>query len=211
MKLYIYAHCPFCIKTRMIFGFKNISVDLVVLMNDDEVTPKKMINKKMLPILMRQDGRYMAESLDIIEYVDALDQIPILVGKASPMVNYWLNHVNKYIYRLLIPYIAKAPFIELYTSQARTYFKVKKEKSYGNFKDLTKDFPTLITSLNNDLQQLAMLIVQPDAVNGQLSIDDINLFPLLYLLSLVIEVKYPVQVANYRNNMSRKAKIPLLS
>ncbi|HCS3144438.1 TPA: glutaredoxin, partial [Shigella flexneri] len=26
MKLYIYDHCPYCLKARMIFGLKNIPV-----------------------------------------------------------------------------------------------------------------------------------------------------------------------------------------
>ncbi|SUG28943.1 glutaredoxin [Salmonella enterica subsp. arizonae] len=39
MKLYIYDHCPFCVKARMIFGLKNIPVELNVLQNDDEATP----------------------------------------------------------------------------------------------------------------------------------------------------------------------------
>ena len=36
MKLYIYDHCPFCLKARMIFGLKNLPVELVTLLNDDE-------------------------------------------------------------------------------------------------------------------------------------------------------------------------------
>ncbi|POU69340.1 glutaredoxin, partial [Pantoea sp. PSNIH4] len=27
MKLYIYDHCPFCVKARMIFGLKNLPVE----------------------------------------------------------------------------------------------------------------------------------------------------------------------------------------
>ena len=46
MKLYIYDHCPFCVKARMIFGLKNIPVELNVLLNDDEATPTRMIGQK---------------------------------------------------------------------------------------------------------------------------------------------------------------------
>ncbi|VFP87513.1 glutaredoxin 2 [Candidatus Erwinia haradaeae] len=210
MKLYIYTHCPFCIKTRMIFGLKNIAVNLIVLMNNDEITPKKMINKKMVPILMREDNRYMSESLDIIKYVDTLNQTPVIIGKTNPEIHYWLNHVNKYIYHLLIPHIAIAPFIELSTPEARNYFKIKKEKSYGNFESLTKDFPKFINNINDDLQQLAVLISKSDSANSQLSLDDFHLFPLLYLLSLVRQIKYPTQVSHYRDDISKKSKIPLI-
>lgn len=46
MKLYIYDHCPFCVKARMIFGLKNVPVELVVMLNDDEETPVRLVGKK---------------------------------------------------------------------------------------------------------------------------------------------------------------------
>jgi glutaredoxin 2 len=62
MKLYIYDHCPYCVKARMIFGFKNVKVELVTLLNDDEALPIKMIGQKMVPILATENGDYMAET-----------------------------------------------------------------------------------------------------------------------------------------------------
>ncbi|MEQ5209184.1 glutathione S-transferase N-terminal domain-containing protein, partial [Proteus sp. fly-1067] len=41
MKLYIYDHCPFCVRARMIFGLKNIDVEQIFLMEDDKATPTK--------------------------------------------------------------------------------------------------------------------------------------------------------------------------
>lgn len=35
MKLYIYDYCFYCFKVCMIFGLKNIFVELYVLFNDD--------------------------------------------------------------------------------------------------------------------------------------------------------------------------------
>lgn len=54
MKLYIYDHCPFCLKARMIFGLKNLPVELIVMSNDDEATPTRMIGQKMAPILQKR-------------------------------------------------------------------------------------------------------------------------------------------------------------
>ena len=51
MKLYIYDHCPYCVKARMIFGLKAFPFKLMCLLNDDEKTPISMIGVKMLPIL----------------------------------------------------------------------------------------------------------------------------------------------------------------
>ena len=47
MKLYVYDHCPFCVRARMIFGLKNLPVELVVLANDDEATPIGLVGKRL--------------------------------------------------------------------------------------------------------------------------------------------------------------------
>ena len=45
MKLFIYDHCPFCVKARMIFGLKHLPIRPVTLLNDDETTPFNLIGK----------------------------------------------------------------------------------------------------------------------------------------------------------------------
>ena len=65
MKLYVYDHCPFCVRARMIFGLKNLPVELVVLANDDEATPIGLVGKKVVPILVKEDGTAMPESLAV--------------------------------------------------------------------------------------------------------------------------------------------------
>ena len=89
MKLYIYDHCPYCLKARMIFGLKNIPVELHVLLNDDAETPTRMVGQKQVPILQKDDSRYMPESMDIVHYVDKLDGKPLLTGKRSPAIEEW--------------------------------------------------------------------------------------------------------------------------
>ena len=132
MKLYIYDHCPYCLKARMIFGLKNIPVELIALLNDDEVTPTRMIGQKMAPILQKDDSRYMPESMDIVHYVDKLDGKPLLTGARNPAIETWLRKVNGYANRLLIPRFAKSAFDEFATPEARAYFVKKKEAAIGN-------------------------------------------------------------------------------
>lgn len=103
MKLYIYDHCPYCLKARMIFGLKNIPVELHVLLNDDAETPTRMVGQKQVPILQKDDSRYMPESMDIVHYVDKLDGKPLLTGKRSPAIEEWLRKVNGYANKLLLP------------------------------------------------------------------------------------------------------------
>ncbi|POT57748.1 glutaredoxin, GrxB family [Citrobacter amalonaticus] len=211
MKLYIYDHCPFCIKARMIFGLKNIPVELNVLQNDDDETPTRMIGQKMVPILQKDDSRYMAESMDIVHYVDNIDGKPLLTGKKNPAIEEWLRKVNAYANHLLLPRFAKSAFDEFSTPAARKYFTEKKEASVGSFADHLAHSTGLTKKISDDLRTLDKLIVKPNAVNGELSEDDIQLFPLLRNLTLVAGITWPTRVADYRDNMAKQTQINLLS
>ncbi|EFV3175700.1 glutaredoxin 2 [Escherichia coli] len=211
MKLYIYDHCPYCLKARMIFGLKNIPVELHVLLNDDAETPTRMVGQKQVPILQKDDCRYMPESMDIVHYVDKLDGKPLLTGKRSPAIEEWLRKVNGYANKLLLPRFAKSAFDEFSTPAARKYFVDKKEASAGNFADLLAHSDGLIKNISDDLRALDKLIVKPNAVNGELSEDDIQLFPLLRNLTLVAGINWPSRVADYRDNMAKQTQINLLS
>ncbi|VXC86125.1 glutaredoxin 2 (Grx2) [Enterobacterales bacterium 8AC] len=210
MKLFIYDHCPFCVKARMIFGLKNLPVRLVTLLSDDEATPISMIGKKMAPILQKDDGSYMPESMDIVHYVDNLDGKPLLTGKTNPAITDWLQHANSYTGKLLLPRFANADFEEFATDNARRYFSDKKQAAIGDFATHLADSADLIAQLENDLANLATLIQSPEAVNGALSTDDIHLFPLLRSLSIVAGVALPDNVEAYRNRMAQRSDIPLL-
>lgn len=80
MKLFVYEHCPYCVKARMIFGLKNLPVEVKALLNDDEKTPTSMVGKKVVPILQKQDGSFMPESMDIVQYIDNSDHKPLLLS-----------------------------------------------------------------------------------------------------------------------------------
>ncbi|WP_316390514.1 glutaredoxin 2 [Citrobacter farmeri] len=211
MKLYIYDHCPFCIKARMIFGLKNIPVELNVLANDDDETPTRMIGQKMVPILQKDDSRYLPESMDIVHYVDKLDGKPLLTGKKNPAIDEWLRKVNSYANHLLLPRFAKSAFDEFSTPSARKYFTEKKEAMIGSFADHLAHSAGLTKKISDDLRALDKLIVQPNGVNGELSEDDIQLFPLLRNLTLVAGIMWPTRVADYRDNMAKQTQINLLS
>lgn len=49
--LYVYDHCPFCVRVRLALGLKNVKHNLVFLANDDVSTPTELVGKKISPIL----------------------------------------------------------------------------------------------------------------------------------------------------------------
>ena len=50
--VYVYDHCPFCVRVRVALGIKNVKHQVVFLQNDDIPTPTKLIGKKIAPIFV---------------------------------------------------------------------------------------------------------------------------------------------------------------
>jgi glutaredoxin 2 len=208
MKLYVYDHCPFCVKARAIFGLKGIQFDLNILLNDDEATPTSMIGKKMAPIL-EQDGRFMAESMDIVAHVDGMAAGRILAGPRNPQVGQWIEEASSVLYLLTLPRWAASDMEEFATSGARAYFTRNKEAMIGSFKERMAQSDEYIATLNRHLVVLEDLIQGPEAVNGEVSEDDIHLFATLRAMSIVKGIVYPRAVEAYRVRMAELTCIDL--
>ena len=211
MKLYIYDHCPYCVKACMIFGLKNLPIELVTQLNDDEETPIKMIGQKMVPILAKSDGSYMAESLDIISYINDIDGNVAIKNMVRTMqVEDWLQEANEFFYFLCMPRWAEAPLEEFKTAAAKQYFIDKKEGYIGPFAEQMASSTELIKQANNHLRKLEYLLKSTNALNGELTIDDIEVYTILRGLSIVKGISYSKRVNEYRQNMAKLSKVPLL-
>ena len=209
MKLYVYDHCPFCVRARMIFGLKKVSVDLVTILNDDVETPTKLIGQKIVPILVKENGEAMPESLDIVRYIDAHYGEKVLSETVRPQIEDWLKQVGSYHNHLVLPRFTRLDLPEYATQSAVNYFTENKEKSIGNFADNLANTDTYLARLAPDLIQLADLIQSDTALNGNLSLEDILVFPILRNLTCVKGVRFPPKVKNYVETMSRLSKVPL--
>ncbi|EFG83271.1 glutaredoxin 2 [Novacetimonas hansenii ATCC 23769] len=192
----------------MIFGLKDIPVDVVTLLNDDVATPTRMIGAKMVPIL-EQDGQYMGESMDIVDHVDAMGGARVLTGAINPQVGEWIQATNAIAFRLILPRDAAAPLEEFATTAARAYFIRGKEKMVGPFGALLDDSAGMIAQVDARLRALVPLVRAPHAVNGELSSDDIHLFALLRSLTIVAGLSWPAEVAQYCRTMSQACGVPL--
>lgn len=213
MKLYVYDHCPYCVKARMIFGLKEVPFEIVILLNDDEETPTKMIGQKMLPVLETEDGTYMPESLEIIAFVDQLkDYGPSIVGPSgeSAALNQWLKDTRAYHYRLAMPRWPEMGLGEFATQSAVEYFTKKKEQTIGPFAENRQKSFELTVEANSHLQVLESIIKPGPYFWGEnLSLDDFHVFASLRCLTTTKGVVFPSRIKNYMNEMSQKSQVPL--
>ena len=210
MTLYVYDHCPYCVKARMIFGLKKQDFQLKTLLNDDEKTPKSMIGTKMVPILEYQPGKYMPESLDIISYIDKLDGQPIVEEDEDPKLNDWLSKNSQTIYTLAMPRWIKVDLEEFNTPESRNYFETKKTDYIGSFEEALKNTPQLLAQIEPELQVLEGFFPKSQPYfKEKLSLNDFHLFASLRSLSLVKGLKYPENLKNYMEKLSKSSKVPL--
>jgi glutaredoxin 2 len=147
--------------------------------------------------------------MDIVAKIDALDGQSILTGPTVPAVTDWLKETSPNLYALAMPRWVSSEFPEFATAEARAFFTQKKEAIIGPFSDRLAESGSLIKTANSKLACLDPLIQSADAVNGELSTDDIHLFAHLRALSIVRGVTYPHAVEAYRRRMSVKMNVPL--
>lgn len=210
MKLYVYDHCPYCVKARMIFGLKKVPFQLICLLNDDEKTPISMIGAKMVPILELSKGKFMPESMDIVSYIDKKKDSSLVVRKTDNKLSHWLDKNSGLCYELAMPRWVQAPLEEFKTKKSRDYFQRKKEAYIGPFKECLADSKNLIEEMSEELKGLEAFFDGKQKFFGkQLSFNDFHLFAFLRSLSIVKDLSFPPKLKYYSEQMSKHTKVPL--
>ena len=207
MKLYYYDHCPYCVRARMAAGLFGADVEEVVLANDDEATPIGMIGAKQVPILQKEDGSFMGESLDVVRYLDREGR---LKDETRPEIQAWFDKVGGYNTKLVHPRVVKIGLPEFETPEAVKYFTDKKEKSIGSFAANLEKTGQYVQRLHEDLAELETLMTESGAgLNGEIGMEDILVFPILRNLTVVRGVEWPQKIMDYLLRMSEASGVPL--
>ena len=211
MKLFIYDHCPYCVRARMIFGIKNLPVQLVTLLNDDEKTPKSLIGQKMVPILEKAPKSFMPESMDIVTFVDKSHPPAIVSAKEDKALVDLLHSIRDSYYSLTMPRWSSSNMEEFKTPSAKAYFQRKKENMIGSFFQAVKNTSIFKKEINHVLLEIEdkMPAKKPWYEGSQLSFNDFYLFAFLRGLSIVKELNFPPLLAKYAQRVSKTAKVPL--
>jgi len=235
-ELYIYDHCPFCVRARIIFGMKNIKHNLVWMANDDVDTPTALVGKKISPILQLPGESAMFESLDIVRKID-MDPAwgPPLLKPASARED--LDAVDKRtieaVRLLLRPRVIRAYLPEFAHKDGRTaylrnhpiadpvggevpekaaWLAMGEEKWKSWYDAHFENSPALLAELNSVLPDFEGLIHSEDSVSpGGASYDDIVFFAKMRTASLIKGLKPGPRLQAYMERMSDLSQIPLYS
>jgi len=200
MRLYLFEHCSLCFRVRMTAALKRLHLQETVVLDDDSDTMIGLVGKRVIPILVKDDGRPMLESMDIVAYIDALGD-PVLTGPQRGEVAAWADNVAMKTAPLTMPRYPLLGLPEFGTVAALDHYNLRKRKAFGDFIELRANTRRYIDALMPDLEELDRLIESPMAVNGELSLDDIRVLPLLRSAAIVKGLRFPHKVRDYFETM----------
>jgi glutaredoxin 2 len=209
MRLYLFEHCSICFRVRMMAALKRLHLQETVVLEDDTETMTNLVGKRVVPILVRDDGKPMLESMDMVAYIDGLGT-PVLAGPQHSELAAWASATADKTAYLTWPRYPLLGLPEFGTIAAHDHYVVRKRKSLGDLVELRARTREYIDALMPDLENLDRLIESPTAVNGRLSLDDIRVLPLLRSAAVVKGLRFPQKVRDYfEMMMSRIGYQPL--
>ena len=200
MRLYMFEHCSLCFRVRMTAALKRKHLQETVVLDDDTDTMVGLVGKRVIPILVNDDGGPMLESMDMVEYIDSLGE-PVLIGSERPEVAAWAEEVVEKTAPLTMPRYPLLGLPEFATVAARDHYIVRKRKTFGDFVELRAQTRRYLAELAPSLDALNRLLESPKAVNGILSRDDIRVLPLLRSAAVVKGLRFPDKVRAYFETM----------
>jgi len=200
MMLYLFEHCSICFRVRMAAALKRLHLHETVVLEDDSDTMIRLVGKRRVPILVKDDGTAMLESMDMVAYIESLGE-PVLTGPQRPEIGAWVDGFADKTPQLTWPRYPLLGLPEFATVAAHDHFIVRKRKRLGDLVELRAKTRELIHALTPDLEALDRMIENPKAVNGTLSLDDIRVLPLLRSAGVVQGLRFPQKVRSYFETM----------
>lgn len=200
MRLYLFEHCSLCFRVRMIAALKRLHLQETVVLDDDSETMIALAGKRVIPILVKNDGAPMLESMEMVAYVDGIGE-QLLTGPERGALGAWAERVLAKLPPLTQPRYPLLGLPEFASVAASDHYHLRKRKTLGDFVELRANTRQHIGKLVPDLEELDGLIQSPLAINGVLSLDDIRVLPLLRSAGVVKGLRFPSKVRDYFETM----------
>ena len=209
MRLYLFEHCSVCFRVRMAAALKRLHLQETIVLEDDSETMIRLVGKRRVPILVKDDGAAMLESMDMVAHIESVGA-PVLTGPQRPEVRAWADRFAGLTAPLTWPRYPLLGLPEFATVAAHDHFIVRKRKQLGDLVELRAKTRELIDALMPELDTLDRMIESPAAVNGTLSLDDLHALPLIRSAAVVKGLRLPQKVhAYFETMMSRIGYQPL--
>src|ERR1700730_3231603 len=88
----MFEHCSLCFRVRMAAALKRLHLQETVVLDDDSDTMIGLVGKRVIPILVKDDGKPMLESMDMVTHVDSIGERG-LTGRQRAELAAWAEKV----------------------------------------------------------------------------------------------------------------------
>jgi glutaredoxin 2 len=200
VKLYMFEHCYLCFRVRMTAALARKHLEEVVVLEDDTDTMVALVRRRVVPILVRDDGQPMLESMDIARYIDHLGE-PVLTGPERPEIGVWSEQIAPKAAPLTQSRYPLLGLPEFGSAAARAHYHARKRRTPGDLNELLASTKRYLGELMPDLQQIDRMVESPRAINGAISLDDVRVLPVLRSLAVVKELRFPQRLRSYFESM----------
>lgn len=203
--LYQYLHCPYCIRVRMTLGLLNIPYHSIILPYSDEITPIQLTGKKMAPFIKKEDGTYLNESLDIMEYLDELHVLKIPTTKKTDtflQAENFITTISTPLFNLLMPFYLNG---KEFSDQDKIYFQRQKEIKRGPFHKLVQRRKEFIGEINIQLENLYQHL-RPYYQSSHVGLCDILIASHLWGMYLAHTYRVPSKLNDYLQSISSECR-----
>ncbi|WP_462157015.1 glutaredoxin 2 [Pseudoalteromonas sp. GB56] len=202
-KLYIYEHCPYSVKARMVAYARNIDVQILYLQADDTTTAIELVGKSTVPILAKNQNIAMAQSLDIASYFCKRAKMPLDHGDYLTPASKWVETYLPTFLRLTLPRWPQLALPEFGTLNAIAHYIDRKEAFLGaTFADILAHSNEDITTMDRALDELSWLDA-PDEISWA----DVAIFPFLRNLTVVKGLRTPEHIQHYVHQVATMSNI----
>lgn len=131
----MFEHCSLCFRVRMMAALKRKHLQEHVVRDDDSDTMVGLVGKRVIPILVKNDGAPMLESMSMVHYIEGLGS-PVLTGPQRPEIAAWADAVVAKTAPLTMPRYPLLGLPEFSTPAALAHYTARKFKTYGDFAKL---------------------------------------------------------------------------
>ncbi|EKF9660872.1 glutaredoxin 2 [Vibrio cholerae] len=208
MKLYIYEHCPFSARVRYVAGMLNIPLDVITLDYDDDQTTNQIIGSKQVPLLIKESGEALAESLDIIQFLLESVNSSETAQPAQATLD-WQRSAFLPLQKIGYPRWFKLGLPEFKTASAQQAWRVKKETTELHFESLLKDTPQIALQVQACIDAVKPLLKLHSYQHVAL-IDEAIIFSILRGFFSAPEIQWDSEVRDWMVSVSQKTQVRLL-
>ncbi|MDP5254720.1 MULTISPECIES: glutaredoxin 2 [unclassified Vibrio] len=210
MKLFIYQHCPFCARVAYVANTLNLELEYQVVDYADAQTLMDLTGQKQVPVLQKEDGSVMAESLDIMAYFFA---------KGGQEVKNTARNETLDFQRESLPLLQKIGYPrwpalglrEFATSHSIDTWQKKKQTADLNFAQLLANTAMIVDEVNGQLLKAEQHLQLSHEESELPLIDQAIYFSLLRGWAVEPSMVWPKALRAWLENKSIELNIGLLA